>query len=55
MNLLRLAAWLTLAQCLIASAAFAGDPIPTPEPTTLALLGAGVAGIALVKKFRNRK
>lgn len=44
-----------LATALSASAAYAGlNPIPVPEPTSLSLLAAAIAGVAWVK-FRRRK
>jgi hypothetical protein len=33
--------------------AFASPPAPIPEPGTFALLGVGVAGFALYKKFKK--
>lgn len=54
--------FLTLALASIATlapvAAFAGDDIPTvavPEPTTLALMGVGVAGAVIASRFRKKK
>ncbi|MDB5367301.1 MAG: hypothetical protein JWM77_3228 [Rhodospirillales bacterium] len=47
----------TAAFVSISQAAFAGIPVPpvsVPEPTTLAILGAGVAGL-VIAKLRNRK
>lgn len=29
--------------------------MPTPEPTTMLLMGIGLAGIAAAKKFRSKK
>jgi hypothetical protein len=57
MNVARLWAVLLglLSTALPGSAAYAGlNPIPVPEPTSLSLLAAGVAGVAWVK-FRRRK
>lgn len=55
MNLIRLAACFTLAQSLMASAAFAGVIIRAPEPTTMALVGVGLGGIAAVRVLTKRK
>ncbi len=52
---------LTLALASLATlapvAAFAGDiPVATvPEPTTLALMGVGVAGALIASRFRKKK
>lgn len=45
-----------MATLLIAlpGAAFAGEPVAVPEPSSLILLAAGVGGAAIVK-FRKRK
>ena len=47
---------LWMAALLIAAptAAFAGEPIVVPEPSSLILLAVGLGGAALVK-FRKRK
>jgi hypothetical protein len=39
---------------LVASPALAGVVAPVPEPTSIALLAAGIGGVALAK-FRRRK
>jgi hypothetical protein len=48
--------FLSLVAVLIAAPniAFAGEPTAVPEPSTLALLAAGLAGAAVIK-FRKRK
>jgi hypothetical protein len=45
-----------MAALLIAApnVAFAGQPIPVPEPSSLMLLAVGLGGAAIVK-FRKRK
>ncbi len=55
MRLLELAVTTLIATALMAGTAFAGNPIVTPEPASMALLAAGVGGIALVRKLRRRK
>jgi PEP-CTERM motif len=42
---------LVLAACALP--AFAGRPIPTPEPVSMVLLGAGIAGVAVVRRLRK--
>ena len=33
--------------------AFAGRPIPTPEPVSMILLAAGIGGVAVVRRIRK--
>jgi hypothetical protein len=40
---------------LVASAAHAGSVVRVPEPTTLTLLGAGAAVVAVAEWWRHRK
>lgn len=42
---------------MVCSSAHAGaqPPVSVPEPSTMLLLGAGVAGLAAVRLFRNRR
>ena len=44
-----------IATGLMAGTAFAGTVAQAPEPASLALLAAGVGGIALARKLRGRK
>lgn len=39
----------------LASPALAGNPVATPEPASMALLAAGIAGAAVVRAVRNRR
>ena len=55
MRLLELAAIALIGLAMTTGAAFAGLPVATPEPASMALLAAGVGGIALVRKLRRRK
>jgi hypothetical protein len=54
MSLVRLAALAALSFVSLTQAAFAGVPVQVPEPTSLAILGAGVAGV-VIAKMRKRK
>jgi PEP-CTERM motif len=45
---------LVIAGCAFAGSAFAGVPVPVPEPGTLGLLIAGLAAVAAVR-LRGRK
>ena len=38
----------------LSGSAFAGAPVPAPEPTTLALLAVGFGGVAAVKYFKRK-
>ena len=55
MNLVRLTAYFAFVQCCLAGAAFAGSPLPVPEPATMGLIAVAVGGLAVARKFRNRK
>ncbi len=55
MRLLQLAVTTLIATVLMAGTAFAGFSVQTPEPASMALLAAGVGGIALVRKLRRWK
>jgi hypothetical protein len=56
MRLLELAAMALIGLAMTTGAAYAGiAPTQTPEPASMTLLAAGVAGIALVRKLRRRK
>jgi hypothetical protein len=43
------------ATCAATTAAFAGVPVPVPEPSSLALLAGGVGVVYLARKFRRGK
>ena len=43
-----------LGLCLMSAPAFAGNPIPVPEPVSLTLLAGGIAAIAAVKRYRRK-
>jgi hypothetical protein len=45
----------TLALLASGVPAFAGAPIPVPEPATMSLFGLGVGGAYLIKRFIGRK
>jgi hypothetical protein len=55
MNLFRVTTYFLLGQCMLAAAAFAGAPVSTPEPATLALLAVGAGGLVVARKLRKRK
>ena len=55
MNLFRLAAYFAFVQCCLAGAAFAGGPVRTPEPATMGLIAVAIGGLAVARRFRNRK
>ena len=55
MNLVRLAAYFAFVQCCLAGAAFAGVSFRVPEPATMGLIAVAVGGLAVARKFRNRK
>lgn len=54
-NLFRLTAYFAFVQCCLAGAAFAGSIAQIPEPATMGLIALGVGGLAVGRKFRNRK
>ena len=55
MNLFRLTAYFAFVQCCLAGAAFAGASVRAPEPATMGLIAVAVGGLAVARKFRNRK
>ena len=44
-----------LATCAAATSAFAGNQVPVPEPSSLALLAGGMGAVYLVRKLRRGK
>ncbi len=40
---------------LQAGTSFATPTVQVPEPSTMALIAAGIAGLAVARKFRKRK
>jgi hypothetical protein len=46
---------ITLPDGSVSQISFLGDPDPVPEPSTLLLTGAGITGLGLLKRRRNRK
>ena len=55
MKLFHLLTYFLLAQAALAGSAFAGTLVKAPEPATLALVAVGIGGVAVLRKFRNRK
>jgi predicted secreted protein len=39
---------------ILAVPAFAGEPIPAPEPGTMALLASGIGGVAVLRRLLKR-
>lgn len=45
---------LAVATSMFAASAFAGTPAPLPEPGTLGLLAAGLAGVVAVRLMKRK-
>jgi hypothetical protein len=52
-NILKVVSLSILGLAACALPAFAGRPVPTPEPVTMVLLAAGIGGVAVIRRIRK--